>query len=71
MCDRPNLLGSGIEEVNRILDGEVVAPMAQLDDAVKFADRGDCFRLLEVNAGNLQGTRGSACQLLGPSAVPG
>lgn len=66
VTEGPHSLGSGIEEVDRILDGEVVAPVAQLNDAVKFADRGDCFRLLELNARNLQGARGSACQLLGP-----
>lgn len=63
----PDSLGSGIEEVDRILDGEVVAPVAQLDDAVEFADRGDCFRLLEVDGGDLQAARGSVSQSPGHS----
>lgn len=50
-----NELGSGVVQVHRILDSEVVAPVTQLDDPVQLTKRRDGLRFLEVHASGLFG----------------
>lgn len=49
-----NALGSTVDEVNVVLDGEVGSPVTDFDQSIEVANRSDGSRLLKVNGGVLQ-----------------